>query len=115
MHGGMDMIRASVLLAALLAGSTPTNALSGAEFLAAERSFASGYAWGALDYRLSVGSEADSALIRAAGDCFRKAGVDSSMFYEAVRAYLDNNLSALTQPAIGAVLRTSLEMCPWEN
>lgn len=101
----------AIFVAAL---SSPAAAFSGAEFLKSERAFASGYAWGALAYRLSVGNEQDRERLGAVAECFRGAGVDSDTFYYAVRAYLEDNLSALTEPAIGAVLRTSLEMCPWD-
>lgn len=94
--------------------STGAYAFSGAEFLAADRDFGVGYAFGALEYRLTIGTAAEQDAVFKAKACFRDAGITSDIFYDAVRSYMNNNLSTLTEPAIAGVLKASIELCPWD-
>lgn len=99
----------------LIVTTSTASGFSGAEFLSTNRDFASGYAWGVLEYRISVGDEQSFDNMQRVHDCFKQAAIDSDSFYTAVKAYFSNNLSALTQPAVGGILRASIEMCPWED
>lgn len=101
-------------LLAIAAATSSAAAYSGAEFLHSNDQFSRGYAWAALEYQTTIGNAETVDRMDRTEKCIRDAGIDSELFHSAVRAYIQGNLASMTEPAVVAVLRTSLEMCPWE-
>lgn len=86
-------------------------ALSGAELLAADKGFATGFIFGASSYRLEIQAmdpERQNELVK----CLADAGIGSNAMYDAVTNYIRNNPDTLAIPATVGVLRTMNAICP---
>lgn len=106
----MNTLRAAAVVVLL---TEPAFALTGAEFLQAEKMFAEGYAWGVLEDALYV---VPSAINQERHDriwrCVMAMGIDSRTFHSIVSAHIRNNPQTLQIHAIGAVRQTINVMCP---
>ena len=92
----------------------PAAAMTGAEFLQADKQFASGYAWSALDSALfSVTDDEPLNRLRARQrECAANAKINGETLYDMVSAYIRSHHKAMPEPAFGAVYNALAEMCP---
>ncbi|MCM2440672.1 hypothetical protein HGO34_13200 [Agrobacterium vitis] len=102
-----------VVLTALT--GTPASALTSAELLQSDQNYARGYLWGALNsYLLLVSPEAngDNEKARASRlKCLQNAKINDRIFHQAVIGYINLNPRALTEDAVGPMIRTLIEIC----
>jgi len=85
-------------------------AITGAEFLQADRTFATGYAFGVTEYRIGVFSDGDKTFMQIR-NCVLSSNMDTNTLYDAVVSRLSRHPEELAQPAFGAVMNVLSEMC----
>lgn len=89
---------------------SPAYALSGAEFLQADRNFASGFALGVTQYRISVLNVSDPSQQRII-KCITSSKINLDTLYEATTTRLKQHSHELSEPALSAVINTIAEIC----
>jgi hypothetical protein len=107
----MRILTHTVCVLVVLACSTPSQALTGAEFLQAGRGFAEGYAWGVLEAQLFTVNEDDPDFPERRLECVRQSKITSGTFHEAVSAQIRSDPSLLKGYALGAVYVTLFKIC----
>lgn len=98
-------------VAAVLACATPSFAFTGAEFLQADRSFAAGYAWGAMDAQLYTADKGSPDSPTRRLQCVIDSKITSGTFYESVSAQIRADPSLLKTYALSAIYVTLFKMC----
>ncbi len=98
------------LLLVLLSVS-PVNAMSAAELLKADKGFASGYIFGAIEYQIAVACDDDVSVRRQE---IRKCLVDgkfmSQQLYGTVISFIQTHPEQTS--AVGAIVHAVDEICP---
>jgi len=102
-------MRSQLAAVALLAAIVPADAMTGAELLQANRSFAEGYVFGVVEARTGVLD--DDPNFMKIRNCIISANISSDTLYRATLEYLNRNPKDLAFPAFGAVYKLLDEMC----
>lgn len=105
-------IRVSALLAFSYAFLyvTSAQAMTGAEFLQMDKTFASGYAFGVLESDLYVLNPRNTD-VETRRKCISDAKINSETLYNLVYNYIQRTPETLRYPALGAVIQAVSEMC----
>lgn len=85
-------------------------AMTGAEFLQSDQTFAAGYALGVTEYRIGVLTEGDKSFIKIR-NCVISSNMNANTLYSAVVSRLNRHPEELALPAFGAVMNVLSEMC----
>lgn len=100
------------LLAMMLVAS-PANAMTAADLLDADKRFATGYIFGAVEYQIGVTSNDNFAVRRQE---IRKCLLDGKFMaddlYVKVTTFIRNHPGALQYTAIAGILQAVNEICP---
>ncbi|MBY5805569.1 hypothetical protein HFN52_18410 [Rhizobium leguminosarum] len=109
------MTRLIHIIAFTVALVSPAFALTGAQLKQSSPVYGRAYIWGVLEGYLFIGGSDDSVKDQAQKQlrlkCLMNAKITDSTFYEAVMHHIDRTPANLTEPAVGAVLQTLVEMC----
>lgn len=112
----MKLLAATCVLIAVAspAFAVESHGMTGSAYLDPElESFAAGYAWGVVDYRVQVYTgAADRVIQQYLYECLSKGGIDSEVFYQATQRWVENHPQLLTSPAVTGALQTLFAMCP---
>lgn len=103
-------LRGVVIVFGILHAPSKPFAMTGAEFVQADKSFATGYVLGAIEVRISVLNENDPNFNKVR-DCILASKATASTLYEMVASYIRRNPEVLKEPAIASVINTVAQMC----
>lgn len=112
-------MRQWILAATIALSASPAWALTGAELLQSDDRYARGYLWGARSsYLILVSPDdipTDDAKRANRLACLQQAKITDGTFHQAVVGYINRNPRALTEDAMGPMIRTLIEMCDGKN
>jgi len=103
----------SAVLGAIILGSSPARAMTGAELLQADANFTEGYIFGTAESIVTFtdGSAEDMALVMHRRNCLIDSKIMSGDLRESVLQFIRNNPEKLSQPAPSTVLDFIAKMC----
>lgn len=89
-------------------------AFTGAQLVQQDTSFNNGYMLGAVDAYLNIyqNDPAEQKRQQQVATCLIDGGITNGVLNQAVVNYIQNNPATLAQPAVAAILKTLLEICP---
>ena len=103
-------VRAMLMLSLV---ASPVHAMTPADLLAAEKRFATGYIFGAVEYQIGIATKDNFAARR---EEIRKCLLDrkfrSDDLYIKVTTFIRNHPGTLQNSAVGAILQAVDDMCP---
>lgn len=107
----MRPIKTCAAVAALLFGTYPSQAITGAELLTQPASYVRAYVFGAVDALLNVGTPDQVEIINARRKCLTDAKMTDAALQELTLQYIRNHPDAAVLPAAVSVLKLIGEMC----
>jgi hypothetical protein len=109
--GGFGLKLQPLLVIMLVA--SPANAMTAADLLDAEKRFATGYIFGAVEYQTGVKSNDDFDVRRQEiRKCLLDGKIMSDTLYVTVTTFIRNHPRTLQNSAVGAILQAVNEICP---
>ena len=90
--------------------SGDTQAMTGAEFLQSDKTFAAGYALGIVDNRISLVWDNDTHFDRIR-TCVLQSKMNSETLYYVASGYFQQNPSTLRESAVVGILNAINNMC----
>ncbi|PSH61578.1 hypothetical protein [Phyllobacterium sophorae] len=101
------------LLLFFLLLSSPAGAMTAAELLDAEKRFATGYIFGAVEYQTGVAFNDDFAARRQEiRQCLLSGQFTSDALYVTVTAFIRNHPGTRQNSAVRAIVQAVNEICP---
>jgi hypothetical protein len=101
------------LMMALIHLASPAYGLTAQELVQADRKFATGYIFGAIEYQIGV---AIGKTLDPSQQKFRNCLIDkkimSETLYQAVTNFIRNNPESRSRAAVAAIVQTEKEICP---
>jgi hypothetical protein len=105
-------MRVWALLIVILVAS-PASAMTATDLLDAEKRFATGYIFGAMEYQIGITSSDNFAQRREEiRKCLLDGKFKSDDLYSKVTTFIRNHPGTLQNGAIGAILQAVNEICP---
>jgi hypothetical protein len=93
--------------------SSPASAMTAAELLDAEKRFATGYIFGAVEYQTGVAFNDDFAVRRQEiRQCLLDGNFMSDTLYVTVTTFIRNHPGTLQNSAVRAIAQSVNEICP---
>ncbi|MDR7145552.1 Rap1a/Tai family immunity protein [Rhizobium sp. BE258] len=85
-------------------------AFTGAELIQADKSFATGYVFGVVEYQTGVLDNDDPDFMKVR-NCVINARMTAGTFYDVSVQYFRTHPKALTEPAFGGIIKAMKDMC----
>lgn len=104
------MKKSALVAIALCAYCDPSSAMTGAELIQGNKSFAMGYVYGAIDQRITA-LDNDDPSFYTVRNCIISSKADSETMYSMVENFIKTHPEALTNQSLYAVISSVDAMC----